>query len=661
MSEESKTTNRDLKASRRRDKPQLSCTLCRKRKLKCDRSHPCSTCYKKGLSCVYVKPSSNVSKEEEVDDSSKNIQDRIDQLERLVSTLANRLRTERKRNTTDEDHVNTRFNNMTNSLTISNGPRMYISDSTGEVEYTDGDHWTAIMDSVSEIKKYVYNIDGMNERQSNSSEAPIAERLGLLSAFCRPFTKQELLSSIPPKKIADKLVAEYFNNIAVTRVFLHRSTFLKEYKQFWITPDSTPVTWLAILYSILCIAILYQTENDRGGFISDAKTRVLYYREKIIQCLHFDNYTRCVPYTLEALILYLNIEYVNTEDTRTASWILVGVIVRLAMRMGYHREPSHFPNVSIFAGEMRRRTWAFIKQLDMLVSVEIGLPRIVSDSQCDTQDPQNFLDDDLSEDMTVLPLVRSLSVNTPVLYLISKNKILQISAKISETLSSGQETDYSEIMRLDRLLETTYNQIPHVLHMKSIADSVMDCSAVIMHRIYIALSFYSARCTLNRRYMNTTLRDQQYSYSFLKTIESALEILKMQAILNEEVKEGGRLYYIRWKIVSMVKSTFLLAVSILCLEISTYSLGPSNTQNLGPEYTNIYDRIAEALSKSYNIWMETIESSQESKRAATAIRVALSKTSCAIPSDELSGSVDGFMLETTEELLCLEGMLFSTQ
>lgn len=40
---------------RRRQRPQLSCILCKRRKVKCDRELPCDQCYKlsKGRSCVY--------------------------------------------------------------------------------------------------------------------------------------------------------------------------------------------------------------------------------------------------------------------------------------------------------------------------------------------------------------------------------------------------------------------------------------------------------------------------------------------------------------------------------------------------------------------------------------------------------------------------------
>ena len=46
--------------------------------------------------------------------------------------------------------------------------------------------------------------------------------------------------------------------------------------------------------------------------------------------------------------------------------------MRLALQQGYHRDPSQFPNLSVFQGEMRRRTWSAVNQHDLLFSVLIG-------------------------------------------------------------------------------------------------------------------------------------------------------------------------------------------------------------------------------------------------------------------------------------------------
>lgn len=78
------------------------------------------------------------------------------------------------------------------------------------------------------------------------------------------------------------------------------------------------------------------------------------YREKIVQCLVLGRYTKSVPYTIETL-LYFTVEHFQCEDTQVGNWTLLGMIVCLAMRMGYHRDAAHSPQISPYHGEMRRR------------------------------------------------------------------------------------------------------------------------------------------------------------------------------------------------------------------------------------------------------------------------------------------------------------------
>ncbi|KAF3801149.1 Pyrrolocin cluster transcription factor fsdR [Colletotrichum gloeosporioides] len=66
-------------------------------------------------------------------------------------------------------------------------------------------------------------------------------------------------------------------------------------------------------------------------------------------------------------------------------------MAQLAFRMGYHQDPSHFPRISAFDGEMRRRVWATIHILDGTMTMFIGAPRIISDETWNTKPPpQHF-------------------------------------------------------------------------------------------------------------------------------------------------------------------------------------------------------------------------------------------------------------------------------
>lgn len=115
------------------------------------------------------------------------------------------------------------------------------------------------------------------------------------------------------------------------------------------------------------------------------------------QALVTGRYDKCRPYSVEAVLLYGYCTYMPKEDPDADAWMILGVSARLAMRMGYHRDPRLFPNISQFEGEMRRRTFCMIKNLETLVSFQIGLPATIHDEECDTAPPSNLFDTDFDE------------------------------------------------------------------------------------------------------------------------------------------------------------------------------------------------------------------------------------------------------------------------
>ena len=128
--------------SRRRDKPIVSCTLCRRRKLKCDRQQPCKTCVDRGLalSCTYVR---NVPAAQEPK-APHSVHDRINQLEKLVTTLMSGKEVGSPA-TPAIPHL--QHLGEENDAEIPNTPDRvrFTGDTTS---YTNSAHWTSILDGV---------------------------------------------------------------------------------------------------------------------------------------------------------------------------------------------------------------------------------------------------------------------------------------------------------------------------------------------------------------------------------------------------------------------------------------------------------------------------------------------------------------------------------
>ncbi|KAG9944904.1 hypothetical protein KCU85_g7587, partial [Aureobasidium melanogenum] len=106
---------------------------------------------------------------------------------------------------------------------------------------------------------------------------------------------------------------------------------------------------------------------------------------------------------LQALVLYLMA--VRQHSSPQSLWLVIGVAVRLAHRLGIHRE-RNLQSMTIFAAEMNRRLWW---QIYLLNRHYVNLCEDIDSSDpahilaFDTKRPLNLNEADLHPDMTTLP------------------------------------------------------------------------------------------------------------------------------------------------------------------------------------------------------------------------------------------------------------------
>jgi Fungal specific transcription factor domain len=124
--------------------------------------------------------------------------------------------------------------------------------------------------------------------------------------------------------------------------------------------------WLAQLFAILYISSrLDAVAAPAAPARSHADHDQELYLRCSAECLVLGKYAKPQKHIVEALLLHTVCRYTSNIDSVEELWIFFGVIVRVAMRLGYHRDAKHLSGISTFNGEMRRRTWAVIEQLDL--------------------------------------------------------------------------------------------------------------------------------------------------------------------------------------------------------------------------------------------------------------------------------------------------------
>ncbi|MCJ1397364.1 hypothetical protein MMC11_000557 [Xylographa trunciseda] len=501
--------------------------------------------------------------------------------------------------------------------------------------YVGEAHWAAILNDISEVKNYFTEHKKQYEEQAfkvNAAKNPAGVYTGPAFLFGGKSVPQlqELLTSLPGRDAADKMIARYFNDYDPAIHILHPPSWRRTYEKHWQDPSKTDPVWLGQLYAIFCLAMhsYHRAEDEPFEYKGRTLSLASNYRALTAQCLLLADYTKPVTYILETMVLHLHGEFARSRDAEVGVWVLVGMIVRLAMRMGFHRDPKYYPNLTPFQGEMRRRVWTFVRQSDLLFSFQLGLPSMIRLGDCDTGLPRNIFDDEFDEDIKVLPPSRPMTTPTPVSYMIAKAHLAFTFGKIVEGLHAIQSSSYEEIMKLDQDYREAYANIPQHLRLECLEDSLLDPVATLMMRFNLSILYNKGQCVLHRRFLSRARDNPRYAHSRRTCVDSSMQLLSHQATLHYESRPGRRLHSMKWYINSLTTHDFLLAATLVCLDLWYTAEAEVIGQCSGDFQVWGLERRAEmirALEVSREIWLELRNQSMEAFKAGEILGVMLLK------------------------------------
>jgi hypothetical protein len=210
------------------------------------------------------------------------------------------------------------------------------------------------------VKSYFQDHKKQFEAQYNrvkqNTEVENQVKTGFLFLTEKPATHAEILAEFPPKSTTDILISRFFNTYNYDPAFhiIHGPTYQRQYDQHWGNPSETPVVWLAMTYAMMIIAVqsYHRAQDEPPEYRGRTQQMLADYRRLTAQCLILADITQPINYMLETLLLYVIAEFGRSQDAETGVLLGVSVIVRLAMRMGYHRDSKDFPAITPFHGEV---------------------------------------------------------------------------------------------------------------------------------------------------------------------------------------------------------------------------------------------------------------------------------------------------------------------
>ena len=404
-----------------------------------------------------------------------------------------------------------------------------------------------------------------------------------------------------------------------------------QYDKHWVNPKETPLTWLGLAYSMMTLALQSHQQLHEEPPELKGKTRELavQYRHLTAQCLILEDYTYPSSHTLETIILHLQAESSRSRDCESSIIIIVGILVRLAIRMGYHRDSKPYPNITPFQGEMRRRVWAYVRAADILFSYQAGHPSIVRPCNTNTELPSNLYDDELDEDMKEVSPSRPVSETTPISFMIARGHLINSIGRIDEHSLSLKMASYDEVMKLDENLREAHAAMPLYFQARMSQESLSDPPQLCLQRIILDLLYLKGDCILHRKFLGRARDNPRCNYSRQTCIDASLKIVQHQVTLHLESQPGKKFSRICWYNSSLNGNDFLIAAMIICLDlyntVEAERRGKASTDDL---YAWSLERRASmfaALENAVAIWASLRDVSIEAWKAHTAISVMLCK------------------------------------
>jgi hypothetical protein len=203
----------------------------------------------------------------------------------------------------------------------------------------------------------------------------------------------------PPRSSADAMARLYFQSFESTYRILHAPSFWSEYSQYWDDPGNVKMAHRLKIFLVIAIGSSLLEHNDKEAEFRSTVHQWIYAAQTWLSGPLEKDRVNVVGLQIQCLtILARQIFSLGGELT----WTSIGSLTHLAMQIGLHRDPKHFPAMSVLQAELRRRLWATVLEMIVQSSLGSGMPPRFAFDEFDTELPSNSNDHEIDDSTTVL-------------------------------------------------------------------------------------------------------------------------------------------------------------------------------------------------------------------------------------------------------------------
>lgn len=414
-----------------------TCQNCAKRKVKCDKVTPiCLSCRRAKLTCSYEAPQPRGRKRKPSGDRDEKLE-LNERLLRRHGLLSQDPQSSPSTEDTPQEPVTLFFNGPETSRLGK------LVTGQGKSRYIDSNLWRHLGDD--EIQRIPDNDEG--------DDAAIMGAAGnftpdpLTTAFMG--FHRDLLDYHPTHAVAKVLLKTHLENVEPVCKILHIPTAYEMFESVSQQPEAASRADECLVFAIYHFAIYAMSEAECDTTFGQARGTLLQkYHFAARQALVNASFLKTTEVSiLQALVLFL-LPCRDFYDTNTY-WILTGVAVRIAQRMGLHRDGEDL-GLPPFDVEVRRRLFYQVIPLDGVASQLSGAGMGMNFDSWDTLPPRNINDDQIWPGMTEPP--KEQAGATDMIFCSTRSCVGQYFAKTGKLIHGGEASKFKDYHDLEPII-----------------------------------------------------------------------------------------------------------------------------------------------------------------------------------------------------------------
>ncbi|OXN27035.1 hypothetical protein CDV57_04237 [Aspergillus fumigatus] len=482
MAQDQDNFPRTTSPPRKRRRPPKSCDPCRRRKVRCDRELPCGPCQRArtSLHCFYrpavtarspstdedcrltascgpeghTPPPQAVDLQTKIRPAAPTAQSQpqgpnYDQT-KIIQDLQNRVR---------------RLEEQLCDLPLSKGaigPNPSVSPSQALRHLHDRFQVIGKFDA-KEVEPSLQDVDTRSEFASIFKDCrQLRQAIKDQESVRLNHPVPDLLGTLPTQAVCDVLVNAYLRTFELIYRVIHIPSFWKEYRQLWTQPQSTATSFLMKLVLILALGTTFHPDRNNRVHLRRLAHTWIYAAQWWLVGPSEKSTVNLDGLQVGCLLLLAR----QTNSLPATSWLSAGSVLRMAMAMGLHRSPDHFPALSGYQSEMRARLWATVLELTLLSSLDAAMPLPFSLEDFDCTAPSNANDEQFDPEAETLPTPQSNEHFTDSSIQILLLMCLQSRVEAVQLLNNQhcRELSYETALRLGNELRSACRDIAALFH-----------------------------------------------------------------------------------------------------------------------------------------------------------------------------------------------------